>query len=103
MEARSNSKFWVLSLTIVESLTFERHPNNLVKTAVHAGRRQVRMPKGGRSLPILKVPPKKPKTASLRLQVCDCKSATASLQIRVEEDVGQQLDHYAEFIDASPS
>jgi hypothetical protein len=33
----------------------------------------------------------------------DCKSATASLQIRVEEDVGQQLDHYAEFIDASPS
>jgi hypothetical protein len=89
MEARSNSKFWVLSLTIVEGLTFERHPNNLVKTAVHAGRRQVRMPKGGRSLPILKVPPKKPKTASL--------------QIRVEEDVGQQLDHYAEFIDASPS
>jgi hypothetical protein len=79
----------VLSLTIVESLTFERHPNNLVRTAVHAGRRHVRMPKGGRSLLILKIPPKKPKTASL--------------QIRVEEDVGQQLDHYAEFIDASPS
>jgi hypothetical protein len=46
--ARSNSKFWVLSLTIVESLTFERHPNNLVKTAVHAGRGQVRLPKGGK-------------------------------------------------------
>jgi hypothetical protein len=41
--------------------------------AVHAARRQVRMLKGGRSLPILKVPPKKPKTASL--------------QIRIEEDV----------------
>ena len=39
-------------------------------------------------MPILKVPPKKPKTASL--------------QIRIEEEVRQQLDHYAEFIDASP-
>jgi hypothetical protein len=79
----------VLSLTIVESQTFEGHPKNLAKTAVHAGRRHVRLPKGGRSLLILKIPPKKPKTASL--------------QIRVEEDVGQQLDHYAKFIDASPS
>jgi hypothetical protein len=32
IEARSHPKFWVLSLTIVESLTLERHRNNLVKT-----------------------------------------------------------------------
>jgi hypothetical protein len=31
------------------------------------------------------------------------KPKTASLQIRIEEEVRQQLDHYAEFIDASPS
>ena len=61
----------------------EQDPQNLKKIGPYLATRN------RRSLPILKVPPKKPKTASL--------------QIRVEEDVGQQLDHYAEFIDASPS
>jgi hypothetical protein len=40
------------------------------------------------SLPLLKAPAKKPKTASL--------------QIRIEEEVRQKLYHYAEFIDAAP-
>ena len=40
-------------------------------------------------MPVLKAPPKKPKTASL--------------QFRIEEEVRLKLDHYAEFIDASPS
>ena len=40
-------------------------------------------------MPVLKAPPKKPKTASL--------------QLRIEEGVRQKLNHYAEFIDASPS
>jgi hypothetical protein len=47
------------------------------------------MKKGGRSLPLLKAPPKKPKTASL--------------QVRIEEEVRHKLDAYAEFIDSSPS
>jgi hypothetical protein len=67
----------------------EESSSDGLHAAVHAARRLVRMLKGGRSLPILKVPPKKPKTASP--------------QIRIEEEVRQQLDHYAEFIDASPS
>ncbi len=40
-------------------------------------------------MPLLKAPPKKPKTASL--------------QVRVEEDVRLRLEEYAEFIDSSPS
>jgi hypothetical protein len=40
-------------------------------------------------LPLLKAPPKKPKTASL--------------QVRIEEEVRYKLDAYAEFIDSSPS
>jgi hypothetical protein len=47
------------------------------------------MKKGARSLPLLKTPPKKPKTASL--------------QVRIEEEVRHKLDAYAEFIDSSPS
>jgi hypothetical protein len=47
------------------------------------------MKKGGRSLPLLKAPPKKPKTASL--------------QVRIDEEVRSKLDAYAEFIDSSPS
>jgi hypothetical protein len=47
------------------------------------------MKNGGRSLPLLKAPPKKPKTASL--------------QVRIEEEVRYKLDAYAEFIDSSPS
>ncbi len=40
-------------------------------------------------MPILKAPPKQ--------------SKSASLQIRIEEDVRHKLDKYAEFIDSSPS
>jgi hypothetical protein len=40
-------------------------------------------------LPLVKAPPKKPKTASL--------------QVRIEEEVRRKLDAYAEFIDSSPS
>ena len=40
-------------------------------------------------MPVLKAPPKRPKTASL--------------QLRIEEEVRQKLDHYAEFIGASSS
>ena len=40
-------------------------------------------------MPLLKAPPKKPKTASL--------------QVRIEEEVRCKLDAYAEFIDSSPS
>jgi len=40
-------------------------------------------------LPLLKAPPKK--------------SKTASLQVRIEEEVRFKLDAYAEFIDSSPS
>jgi hypothetical protein len=47
------------------------------------------MLKGETSLPVLKAPPKKPKTASL--------------QLRIEEEVRHKLDCYAEFIDATPS
>jgi predicted transcriptional regulator len=43
----------------------------------------------GRPLSILKAPPKQPKTVTV--------------QARVEESVKTQLEHYAEFIDASPS
>ena len=56
---------------------------------LHAPHRQFQMKKGGRSLPLLKAPPKKPKTASL--------------QVRIEEEVRHNLDAYAEFIDSSPS
>ena len=56
---------------------------------LHATYRQFQMKKGGRSLPLLKAPPKKPKTASL--------------QVRIEEEVRYKLDAYAEFIDSSPS
>jgi predicted transcriptional regulator len=44
---------------------------------------------GGRSLPLVKTPPKKPKTTSL--------------QVRIEEEVQYKLGAYAEFIDSSPS
>lgn len=40
-------------------------------------------------MPVLKAPPRKPKTASL--------------QLRIEEEVRRKLDQYAEFIDASSS
>ena len=40
-------------------------------------------------MPILKAPPKQPKTVTV--------------QARVEESVKSQLERYAEFIDASPS
>jgi hypothetical protein len=40
-------------------------------------------------LPLVKVPPKKPKTASL--------------QVRIDEEVRCNLNAYAEFIDSSPS
>ncbi len=40
-------------------------------------------------MPILKAPPRQ--------------SKSASLQIRIEEDVRHKLDKYAEFIDSSPS
>jgi len=40
-------------------------------------------------LSLVKTPPKKPKTASL--------------QVRIEEEVRHKLDAYAEFIDSSPS
>ncbi len=40
-------------------------------------------------MPLLKAPPKKPKTASL--------------QVRIEEEVRHKLDAYVEFIDSSPS
>jgi hypothetical protein len=56
---------------------------------LHATYRQFQIKKGGRSLPLLKAPPKKPKTASL--------------QVRIEEEVRHKLDAYAEFIDSSPS
>ncbi len=40
-------------------------------------------------MPLVKAPPKKPKTASL--------------QVRIEEEVRHNLDAYAKFIDSSPS
>jgi predicted transcriptional regulator len=40
-------------------------------------------------LPLLKAPPKQPKSATI--------------QIRVEEDVKLRLEKYAEFIDSSPA
>lgn len=40
-------------------------------------------------MPLIKAPPKKAKTASL--------------QVRIEEEVRHKLDAYAEFIDSSPS
>jgi hypothetical protein len=52
----SQHVFWPQETSLSDRL----HP------AVHAARRQVRMLKGGRSLPVLKAPPKKPKTASLQ-------------------------------------
>ena len=60
-----------------------------LRAALHATYRQFQMKKGGRSLPLVKAPPKKPKTASL--------------QVRIEEEVRYKLDAYAEFIDSSPS
>ena len=47
------------------------------------------MLKGDEYLPILKAQPKQPKSATI--------------QIRVEEDVKLRLDKYAEFIDSSPA
>ena len=57
--------------------------------ALHATYRQFQIKKGGPSLSLVKAPPKKPKTASL--------------QVRIEEEVRHKLDAYAEFIDSSPS
>ena len=51
--------------------------------------RQDCMRKGDEYLPLLKVQPKQPKSATI--------------QIRVEEDVKLRLDKYAEFIDSSPA
>jgi len=45
--------------------------------------------KGEEYLPLLKAQPKQPKSATI--------------QIRVEEDVKLRLDKYAEFIDSSPA
>jgi len=45
--------------------------------------------KGDEYLPLLKAQPKQPKSATI--------------QIRVEEDVKLRLDKYAEFIDSSPA
>jgi hypothetical protein len=47
------------------------------------------MQKGEEYLPLLKAPPKQPKSATI--------------QIRVEEDVKLRLERYAEFIDSSPA
>jgi len=47
------------------------------------------MQKGEPYLPLLKAPPKQPKSATI--------------QIRVEEDVKLRLERYAEFIDSSPA
>jgi hypothetical protein len=47
------------------------------------------MTRGGRSLSLVKSPPKKPKTASL--------------QVRIDEEVRQRLHLYAEFIESTPS
>jgi len=55
---------------------FERHPRTLVKP-------------GEEYLPLLKAPPKQPKSATI--------------QIRVEEDVKLRLEKYAEFINSSPA
>ena len=51
--------------------------------------RQDCMMKGEEYLPLLKAQPKQPKSATI--------------QIRVEEDVKLRLDKYAEFIDSSPA
>ena len=51
--------------------------------------RQDCMLKGDEYLPLLKAQPKQPKSATI--------------QIRVEEDVKLRLDKYAEFIDSSPA
>ena len=51
--------------------------------------RQDRMMKGDEYLPFLKAQPKQPKSATI--------------QIRVEEDIKLRLDKYAEFIDSSPA
>jgi len=51
--------------------------------------RQDRMMKGDEYLPLLKAPPKQPKSATI--------------QIRVEEDIKLRLDKYAEFIYSSPA
>ena len=47
------------------------------------------MMKGEEYLPLLKAQPKQPKSATI--------------QIRVEEDIKLRLDKYAEFIDSSPA
>ncbi len=47
------------------------------------------MTKGGKHLALLKAPSKQPKTATL--------------QVRLEEEVRRNLDRYAEFIDANAS
>jgi hypothetical protein len=45
--------------------------------------------KGGNSLSLVKPPPRK--------------SKTASLQVRIDEEVRQKLDQYAQFIESTPS
>jgi hypothetical protein len=51
--------------------------------------KQACMTKGGKSLSLVKPLPKKPKSASL--------------QVRIDEEVRHKLDLYAEFIQSSPS
>jgi len=77
--SKSQLVFWPRGETLSDRL----------HAALHTPHRQFQMKKGGRSLPLLKAPPKKPKTASL--------------QVRIEEEVRHKLDAYAEFIDSSPS
>jgi len=50
---------------------------------------QDRIAEGGNSLSLVKPPPKKPKSASL--------------QVRIDADIRQKLDLYAEFIESTPS
>ena len=50
---------------------------------------QDRIAEGGNALSLVKPPPKKPKSASL--------------QVRIDEDVRQKLDLYAQFIESAPS
>ena len=75
----SQHAFWPREESLSDRLHALLHA--ICPTSSHAERRK--------TLPVLKAPPKKPKTASL--------------QIRIEEEIRQKLDHYAEFIDASPS
>ena len=75
----SQHAFWPREESLSDRLHALLHA--ICPTSSHAERRK--------TLPVLKAPPKKPKTASL--------------QIRIEEEIRQKLDHYAEFTDAPPS